>query len=105
MYVEPYPKSRAAKLYPDSISVDEEGATKKDSVKFESFIGISPIYYMEYFDAVQRKLDSGEAIEWNPKNSRPTLERLSADYLDIEAGLVTSLYEKIKQVGLTIDIR
>lgn len=105
VYIEPYPKSKAAKLYPDSISVDKEGTSPENTVKFDSFIGVSPIFYSEYFEAVERKTDSGEMIDWKPENARPRFERLSADYIDIETGLVTSLYQKIKEVGLTIDIQ
>ena len=105
VYIEPYPKSRAAKLYPDSISVDEEGAIPGNTVKFDSFIGVSPIFYSEYFEAIERKTDSGEMIDWKPKNAKPRFKRLSPDYIDIETGLVTSLYQKIKQVGLTIDMQ
>ena len=105
VYIEPYPKSRAAKLYPDSISVDEEGAIPGNTVKFDSFIGVSPIFYLEYFEAIERKTDSGEMIDWKPKNAKPRFKRLSPDYIDIETGLVTSLYQKIKQVGLTIDMQ
>lgn len=58
-YVEPYPKSLAAAMYSDSISV---GRPELRKVRFEPFLGVSPRVYPRLFSAedVQRKDDLGK---------------------------------------------
>src|SRR5262249_4899443 len=43
-YIEPYAKSLAVELYPDSIAVEIAG--NSDAVVFEPFVGIAPRQYM-----------------------------------------------------------
>lgn len=42
VYIEPYPKSRAKKLYKRQIQVDHDREADQDAVKFEAFVGIAP---------------------------------------------------------------
>lgn len=49
VYVEPYPKSLAAELYPDSIQIEDVSGVSKKRVSFEPFIGIAPQRYTEIF--------------------------------------------------------
>jgi len=80
VYIEPYPKSRVAQLYPDSISVDTV-VTKH--VPFLPFVGIAPRQYMSLFDigAIKRKNDDGEVIEWNAEDPTPRMPQQSPIYM------------------------
>src|SRR5205814_4501413 len=44
-FIEPYPKSRVAEMYDDSIVVDEEGDVHH--VPFRAFVGIAPRRFVE----------------------------------------------------------
>lgn len=46
-YIEPYPKSRAADLHGDAISVEDADTTKR--VAFQSFVGVAPRQYFSLF--------------------------------------------------------
>ncbi|GJL67715.1 MAG: deoxycytidylate deaminase [Nitrospirales bacterium] len=71
LYIEPYPKSLAVGLYPDSISVDKpEDNTSR--VKFEPFVGLAPRRYMELFEMLDRK-KGGKVIEWGGLSPQPRL--------------------------------
>lgn len=106
VYIEPYPKSMAAKLYPDSITVDEEKKSKGKTVMFDSFVGVSPTYYSEYFESYtyERKKKSGEVIGWNPSEAQPRVNRFLLAYIDMEMGVVSALDKEMKRNGLTTNI-
>lgn len=88
VYIEPYPKSMAAKLYPESIVVDS-GYWVEGNVNFEPFVGVAPRKYMELFSAPgKRKLKDGTAIKWEERKSSPTLFRIVHSYLFIEQKVV-----------------
>jgi cytidine deaminase len=66
VYIEPYPKSLAPELYLDSIAVDQRkpknlvgGADVVGYVSFESFVGIAPRQYMDFFVMGERKTKEG----------------------------------------------
>jgi deoxycytidylate deaminase len=91
VYIEPYPKSRAAQLYPDSISV-ESVVESNDQVSFEPFVGVAPRQYMNLFSMLDRKSKNGSVISIDRKTatcrcqgSVPTYvmnEELSLDWLN-----------------------
>jgi cytidine deaminase len=62
VFIEPYPKSRAKKLYKRAIQVDHDRESDDDAVKFESFVGIAPSRFLELFEMVDRKDDQGYAF-------------------------------------------
>jgi deoxycytidylate deaminase len=69
VYIEPYPKSLAPELYLDSIQVDQRkpknllgGAEGAGYVSFESFVGISPRQYMDFFVMGERKTKEGDVV-------------------------------------------
>lgn len=72
VYVEPYPKSKAASLHSDAISVDEINETK---ISFMPFIGIGP---RRYFDLFSLKLSTGYTIERKEKGRLKAWQRLDA---------------------------
>jgi deoxycytidylate deaminase len=69
VYIEPYPKSLAPELYLDSIAVDQRkpknlagGADAVGYVSFESFVGIAPRQYMDFFVMGERKTKEGDVV-------------------------------------------
>ena len=70
VYVEPYPKSLAAELYPDSVAVEGKGDPARQ-VPFDPFVGIAPRKYIELFTMVDRKDDKGKAINWDRTTEVP----------------------------------
>lgn len=61
VYIEPYPKSRAKKLYKQAISVDDDRDAETDAVKFSSFVGVAPSRFLDLFEMVPRKDAQGYA--------------------------------------------
>ncbi len=55
VYVEPYPKSRVAELYEDSVGLGDRRSDLGCRVRFEPFVGISPRRYFDLFSWVPRK--------------------------------------------------
>jgi deoxycytidylate deaminase len=95
-YIEPYAKSLAAELYPDSILVD--GAEKNShQVPFEPFVGVSPRQYMNLFSKTKRKTDSGKAILFKAKDAKLRYYDLSQFYLENEDKMVKTLGDKFKK--------
>jgi deoxycytidylate deaminase len=62
VYIEPYPKSQAKRLYAKAIRVDEDADADPDAVKFEAFVGISPTRFLDLFEMVGRKDGQGYAL-------------------------------------------
>jgi cytidine deaminase len=77
VYVEPYPKSLAGDLYPDSISID--GETAEGRVPFENFVGISPTRYDEFFSMPERKDDSGNKRNWSARDAVPRFTLIGSE--------------------------
>jgi deoxycytidylate deaminase len=78
VYIEPYPKSLAPELYLDSIAVDQRppkpisgGASVTGYVSFESFVGISPRQYMDFFVMGERKNKVGDVSFPNKVSVKP----------------------------------
>jgi cytidine deaminase len=96
VYIEPYAKSRARELYPDSISVDGEDA-RDPSVRFEPFVGVSPNRFIELFQATDRKLSDGRVKPWSATTAVPRLERLVSSYVSVEDGALAVLRKAVKE--------
>jgi deoxycytidylate deaminase len=73
VFIEPYPKSRVADLYDDSIAVDHADGGAHQRVPFLPFAGIAPRRYMDLFAAPMRKdKDSGRWVDWEMiRRTRP----------------------------------
>jgi deoxycytidylate deaminase len=89
-FLEPYPKSAAFALHPDSIEV--EGSSRVHylnykKTKFTHFYGISPRRYRDFFEKSLRKNKiTGKSQDWlGPKNEpKPILDVKVAIYLPLE---------------------
>lgn len=71
VYIEPYPKSRAKKLYKRAIQVDLDWEAGDDAVRFEAFVGIAPTRFLDLFDMVGRKDDQGYALKTTAPGNGP----------------------------------
>ena len=88
VYIEPYPKSLAAELHPDSVSLD--GTSDKGQIKFEIFMGVSPRRYIDLFTMPQRRDQEGNPIEWKSETSTMRYYKSSLAYLAEEGALLRS---------------
>jgi len=93
VYIEPYPKSRASRLFPDSISLE---AKRKQRVTFRPFVGVAPDRFPAFFSMrsaegrpIRRKDSRGYPIlqERNMRLRMPYLsavhrERIAAEDLE-----------------------
>jgi len=95
VFIEPYSKSLAEELYPDSISVEGRARRTGSKVHFVPFIGIAPERYAEVFSKGKRKSDAGRPLLWEAREPKPILQRLFPAYLRIEAAVVDALYEML----------
>jgi deoxycytidylate deaminase len=99
IYIEPYPKSLAAELYPDSISVDNpEGCSEQ--VLFKPFVGVAPRQYMRLFHARDRKDKEGKAIPFNPATALPRFSASERLYRDNEDLMLRNLGGILSRQGL-----
>jgi deoxycytidylate deaminase len=93
VYIEPYPKSRVAELYEDSIGLGDRRTDLGSRVRFEPFVGISPRRYFDLFSWVPRKAADvkggvqdfrGDTVKWSIGNA--SLRDSVADRESLESG-------------------
>ncbi|UTW44991.1 hypothetical protein KFE80_11480 [bacterium SCSIO 12696] len=82
VFIEPYPKSMTKQLYSGSVLMDGESGDFK--VAFESFVGVAPRRYMEFFSMPKRKDDRGKVVEWDGKTAYPRVPEDFGVYIDSE---------------------
>jgi deoxycytidylate deaminase len=91
VYIEPYPKSMAQRLYPEAIWSDGQPANDTQ-VKFEPFLGIAPERYSDLFSMIgRRKEKEGAAVAWKRASAEPRLERMVGSYLQVEENAMAEL--------------
>jgi cytidine deaminase len=92
VYIEPYPKSRAKKLYKRAIQVDQDRAADQDAVKFEAFVGVAPTRFLDLFEMITRKDDQGYALNATaPAESSPKAVRSGSLAAEVESEYVASI--------------
>lgn len=82
VFLEPYPKSKARDLNPDSITFSPD--EKKEKVLFRTFVGITPRRYRDIFEKGKRKDEGGRAVDWYEGHPVPRIEDRSPSYLENE---------------------
>jgi len=100
VYIEPYEKSKAFGLHPDSIVAAEPDGEYPGKVRFEPFVGVGP---RKFFDLFSMKHGSGYPLErknrqdgtkrdWSIDSSQLRIQLKPTDYtrLEVEAGTVFS---------------
>jgi hypothetical protein len=109
VYVEPYPKSLAAELHSDGISIGRQGKnpTTPPKVEFLPFAGVGPRRYMDLFSTMtsvgktlDRKTSDGYRIEWNPDTAEPRLPLLPVSYLELEGKALVEIEERFRAMKL-----
>ncbi len=100
VYIEPYPKSMAQKLYSEAITIGGRGSDN-DAVKFKSFLGVAPYSYFNLFEMTdKRKEKSGSVVQWKRGAADPRLERMVGSYLEIETLAIGVLEVGLERAGL-----
>lgn len=103
VYIEPYPKSRAQKLYSDSIVVDSPKPIP-GHVNFEPFVGIAPSQYLKLFEmqgSASRKDDFGKTIDWPNQSQTPRVKRFMNTYRFMEKKIIG---DYIPQLAKMMDV-
>ena len=96
VYIHPYPKSHAAELYPDSLSIDT-AVGSASQIRCEPFIGIAPRRYIDLFTMEQRKRDDGSVVMWERTSALPRFFPDHPGYLEREKQEVNSLSSKAEE--------
>lgn len=102
VYIEPYAKSLAADLYPDSISVEGEIKEQGPKITFDHFVGIAPQRFAEIFHKKKRKDKYGKAIKWQVATAKPIVKMMVPVYLDVEKAVSKGLLERMEKKGLRL---
>lgn len=88
IFIEPYEKSRVGEMYPDSICVESQD-NSTDTVRFNSFTGVAPRRYMDFFQLTStRKKSNGEIIDYEDSAQNPKVKRILFTYTLVEARLI-----------------
>ncbi|MDP4024051.1 anti-phage dCTP deaminase [Methylobacterium sp. NEAU 140] len=91
VYIEPYPKSRAKKLYRRAIQVDEDREADPNAVKFDAFVGVSPSRFLDLFSFVPRKDERGYALAPTAPQTGPKGVAFASLASELEATYLASL--------------
>ncbi len=93
-YLEPYAKSFADDLYPDSIAIDQK---KPDDTKvmFKQFVGITPQRYKNLFSKSKLKDKSGHVKVWVADTAQPIIEKLDQGHTSRETLFQKSIEQTI----------
>jgi deoxycytidylate deaminase len=91
VYIEPYPKSRAKRLYKRAIQVDQDRQADHDAVKFDAFVGIAPSRFLDLFEMVKRKDGQGYALRSTAPNQGPKGVTLGALVAELESPYLGSI--------------
>lgn len=102
VYIEPYPKSLAAELYPRAIALGAPAeAASATRLVFRPFTGVAPSRYQEFFDYGRRKDPLGYAQSWDPKTARCRVRKIGNPHLLVEQDLCATLTTILAERGWT----
>lgn len=91
VYIEPYPKSRAKKLYKRAIQVDRDREADDDAVRFDAFVGIAPTRFIDLFEMVPRKNGQGYALKSDAPRGGPKGVTMGSLAAELESSYLASL--------------
>ena len=103
VYIEPYPKSMTAELFPETVAIDRaatalevtpqngERPLVKPLVRFDPFEGVAPTLFTALFSMGKRKDRQGYIVEWVRAKAQPKIAPLSEADLKIELAVTTEL--------------
>jgi deoxycytidylate deaminase len=91
IYIEPYPKSRTADLYSDSIAFNPTSKVS-EKVVFRPFVGVAPRRYFDFFQMVgKRKNTEGDVVLQDSITMLPKAKRFVLSYILLEEDFVGSI--------------
>jgi deoxycytidylate deaminase len=103
VYVEPYPKSKALALHPDSIALDDPEA--RGRVRFVPFVGIAARRFFDLFSMrlsagleIKRKASDGTVIPWDRAKTTPRVRMAPYSYLERELIAISELEPAIAEM-------
>jgi len=96
-YIEPYPKSLALALYPDSIALERADRTEQGhgQILFEPFFGVSPRRYFDLFTAPGRRDSHDKLMLFDADRASPRATAVERIYLTKEQLLLEALNAKL----------
>lgn len=101
VYVEPYPKSKAAEFHKDAISLGF--SEEENRVHFEPFVGVGPRRFFDLFSMrlgsgfpLKRKSLTGKIVNWAEENARLRIQMLPCSYIELEL-LASSMFRDLMQ--------
>jgi hypothetical protein len=101
VYVEPYPKSKAAEFHSDSITLGFSESS--NTVRFEPFVGVGPRRFFDLFSMhlgsgypMKRKDRQGLALHWEPEGSKLRTQLLPCSYIDLET-LAAAMFNQYRR--------
>jgi deoxycytidylate deaminase len=101
IYIEPYPKSKVAALFSDSIAIDQPPTVNQ--VAFSSFVGFAPNRFADLFQITKRVDEQKRILSWDSirTSARPRVSGTPAAYLSEEVLASKALREKMssKSIG------
>jgi hypothetical protein len=108
-FVEPYPKSHAAKMHGDSLLLSD-GDQVEDKVVFKPFVGVGPRRFFDLFSmklssghAISRKTPEGDSVQWPTSVTTPRIPLQPYSYLEKEVIAADELLELLKVYKLLGD--
>lgn len=93
-YLEPYGKSFADELYPDSIEIDTSNP-RCGAVNFKQFIGITPNRYAQIFSKEKLKDHRGNVRKWDKAICQPVFGEILQSHIEKEVTFQTAFRRKL----------
>lgn len=101
VFVEPYPKSKAAEFHDDSISLGF--SDDDDKVHLEPFVGVGPRRFFDLFSMrlgsgypLSRKDAEGCPLKWRPEEGKLRIQMLPCSYIELEL-VASDLFNKLRE--------
>lgn len=101
VYIEPYPKSKAAEFHSDSISLGFSG--DDNTVHFEPFVGVGPRRFFDLFSMrlgsgypLKRKDGEGQVLKWKQEDSKLRIQMLPCSYVELEL-IASSMFNEVRK--------
>jgi cytidine deaminase len=101
IYLEPYAKSLAAQLYPDSVAAGHS-ERREPQLPFEPFIGVAPRKYMDLFAMLKRKKD-GKILDFEFANAQQRYSTSPSSYRESETLHLGTVQTAIERMHLKFE--
>lgn len=101
VYIEPYPKSMAAKLHKDAVILGTRKHKGDRRIPFEAFVGIGPRRFFDLFSmklsrgSEVRRKENGRVVKFDRGKATPRIQMLPSSYLMREQLAAENVRERI----------